>query len=81
LSVSNADKADSGKAEIKLETGAVSVAEEIVTGSKTWVALDLAPAHYRITVRAIVGGKPVSAMGGVIVKPGEIAPVQISLPV
>jgi len=81
LSVPNADKCDNATIHVKLEGAAGTVADDAVTGSKTWVRLNLSPGHYQVTVSAAVSGKPISATAAVIVKPGEIAQSEISLPV
>jgi hypothetical protein len=80
LTVPNADQADGAKLLIKLENAAAVVAQETLTGSKTWVRLDLPPAAYRITVSATAGGRTVSAVAAVMVKPGEVAAPQMALP-
>jgi hypothetical protein len=80
LTVPNADKADNAAIRIKLEDAANSIADEAVTGSKSWVRLNLAPGQYRLTVSASVGGKPLSTTAAVIVKPDDISQPQIALP-
>jgi len=81
LTVSNADKADSSTIQIKLEDAGRVLADETVTGSKTWVRLSLSPGQYRLTVSAAMSGKPVSTTAAVIVKPGEISQPEIALPI
>jgi hypothetical protein len=81
LTVPNADKCDGAKIEITLEDPTGTIAEEAVTGSKTWARLNLAPGQYRVSVKATAGGKPVSASAAVIVKPAEMVQAQISLPI
>jgi hypothetical protein len=80
LTLPNADKADNAAIHIKLEGASGVIADEAVTGSKTWVRLNLIPGQYQLTVSATVSGKPVSTTAAVIVKPGEVAPPQILLP-
>lgn len=81
LTVLNADKSDNAKIQIKLHGGAGLIADETITGSKTWVRLNLLPGQYQATVSATVGAKPISVTAAIIVKPGEITPLQISLPI
>ena len=81
LTVPNAASTDGAKIQVTLGDGAGTVADESVTGSQTWARLNLAAGQYQIAVSATAGGKPVSATAPVIVKPGEIAAVQISLPI
>jgi hypothetical protein len=81
LTVPNAGSADEAKIQVSLGDGTSTVADEAVTDSQTWARLNLAAGQYLITVSATAGGKPVSATAPVIVKPGEIAAVQISLPI
>jgi SMODS and SLOG-associating 2TM effector domain 2 len=81
LGVPNADKADAATIRIKLEGVAGVVTDEAVTGSKTWVRLNLVPGIYQVSVSAAVGGKPVSATAAVVVKPGEIAQPELPLPI
>jgi hypothetical protein len=81
LTVPNADKSDSATIQVELEGASGAAPGESVTGSKTWVRLNLAPGQYRVTVSATVSGKPVSASAAVIVKPGEIAQPQVPLPI
>jgi len=81
LTVPNADKADNATIQIKLEDAGSALADQSVTGAKTWVRLNLSPGQYRLTVSAAVGGRPASTMAAVIVKPGEIAQPAIPLPV
>jgi hypothetical protein len=80
LTVPNADKADNAAIRIKLEDAASAIADEAVTGSKSWVRLSLTPGHYRLTVSASIGGKPSSTTAAVIVKPDEVSQPQIALP-
>jgi hypothetical protein len=80
LTVPNADQADGSKISIRLESASAVVAQEVLTGSKTWARLDLPPAAYRVTVSATAGGRPIAAVAAVIVKPGEVAVAQIPLP-
>ena len=80
LTLPNADKADNAAIQIKLEGASGVIADETMTGSKTWVRLNVIPGQYRLTVSATATGKPVSTTAAVIVKPGEIAPPQILLP-
>jgi hypothetical protein len=81
LTVPNADQADGAKIQVKLDGPASTIADESVTGSKTWVHLNVAPGQYRVTVSAIVNTKLVATTAVVIVKPGEIAQPSISLPI
>jgi hypothetical protein len=81
LTVPNADKADNANVQIALEDAAGASTGYTLTGTKTWVRLNLSPGHYALTVSAAVSGKTVSATAAVIVKPGEIAEPQIALPV
>ena len=81
LTVLNAGNTDGGRLQVTLGDGAISLAEEAVTGSQTWARLNLDPGQYLITVSAIAAGKPVAATAPVMVKPGEIATAQISLPI
>jgi hypothetical protein len=81
LTVPNAEKADNATIQIKLEDAGGALADQSVTGTKTWVRLNLGPGQYRLTVSAAVGGKPASTTSAVVVKPGEIAQPAIPLPV
>jgi hypothetical protein len=81
LTVPNSDKADSATVQIAVEDAGGASTGYTLTGSKTWVRLNLSPGHYALTVSAAVSGKPVSATAAVIVKPGEIAAPQIALPI
>ncbi len=80
LTVPNAGKAGNATIQVLLENAAGTVADEAVTGSTTWVRLNVAAGQYRVTVRAKVGGKDAAATAAVIVKPGESATPEISLP-
>jgi hypothetical protein len=81
LTVPNAGQSASGTFQVQLEGASGVVADEMVTGSKTWVWLNLVPGHYRATVSATVSGKLASTAAAVIVKPGEVAQPEIALPI
>jgi len=81
LTVPNADKSDNATIQIKLDDAAGPVVDEAVTGSKTWVRLNLIAGQYRVTVSATVSGKPVASTAVVIVKTGEIAQPEVPLPI
>lgn len=81
LTVPNADKCDEATIHVLLEGAAGKVADDRLTGSKTWVRLNVSAGQYRVMVRGMVAGKAVAATAAVIVKPGESAVAEITLPV
>jgi SMODS and SLOG-associating 2TM effector domain 2 len=80
LAVGNADKAENGEVQVRLEGVDGKIAEETLRGSTTWVRLNVAPGHYRLTVSGKVGTKPVEAIAAVAVEAGKIAKPSITLP-
>lgn len=80
LTVSNAEKTDGFQFQVVLEDESGAVAHEEVANSKTWARINAAPSHYKISISAVAGGKPVSVSAIVEVKPGEAAKPSLSLP-
>jgi hypothetical protein len=81
LSIVNAQRADEGKVQILLDDRDSKIAEETVQGVNTWVHIGVAPGQYRLTVKAAIGGRPVSTSTAIVIKTAEISKAEISLPV
>lgn len=80
LTVSNADKADGGKVQVRLE-GAATVDGELQPGAKTYANESVPVGRYRLSISAKVGGKDVSRQTAVVVKSGEVTKTALDLPI
>jgi hypothetical protein len=79
--VVNAEKVDNAKIQFQLNNPSEKLADEVVTGSRSWVHLNLPPGPYRIVASATANGKPVSVASAIVVKAGEILKPELSLPI
>lgn len=80
LTVSNAPKADGATVQIRIEGPAV-ITDKIPAGSTTFAKADVPAGSYVLQISAKVGGKDISAQTAFVVKPGEIAKLQLALPI
>lgn len=80
LTVPNAEKGDAATIHVRLENSDGLKADGVVVGSKTWVGLNLSPDHYKLTVSSLINTKPASTTSVVVIKPGEVTQVSVSLP-
>lgn len=79
ITVPNADKADAGKVQLRLE-GPTKIAAELQPGSRTFAKENIPCGQYRVVISAKMGNKDVSAETPVLIRPGEILKTQLSLP-
>ena len=80
ITVTNADKADAGKVQLRLE-GPTKITAELEPGSKSYANENIPCGQYRVVISAKVGNKDVSAETPVVIKAGEILKTQLSLPI
>jgi hypothetical protein len=79
LNVTNADKADAGTVQVKLD-GPTTVSDSIQPGSTTLAKRGLIPGAYVLHVTGKFAGKDSSVQTTVTIKPGEVAKQQVALP-
>ena len=80
ITVTNADKTDAGKVQLRLE-GPTKITAELEPGSKSYANENIPCGQYRVVISAKVGNKDVSAETPVVIKAGEILKTQLSLPI
>jgi len=80
ITVTNADKADAGKVQLRLE-GPTKITAELEPGSKSFAKENIPCGQYRVVISAKVGNKDVSTETPVVIKAGETLKTQLSLPI
>jgi hypothetical protein len=79
LQIQNASKVDGGTAiSVCLSDAQGKTIQETASG-RSWARLNLLPGQYKIRIQASVGGQSVEDQKVVLIKPGEVAEVQLAL--
>jgi hypothetical protein len=81
LTVPNADKTDGFDFDVLMEGLDGKIAEEHITGAKTWVRINVPPGQYKVSIGATVAEKRTNTATAIIVKPQEITRSEVSLSV